>query len=243
MSDERPHDDVAGETLISAASAPPPAPPGDGPAPPPGPPVGPPSKRLLGIWIGIGLAVLALGVWLVIAKLPRFLASPPPLVGTAAPAKPPAGAPGGATAEARRIRATLFVVADDGSELVPVSREVLYGATPAEQARRISEAQVEKPADGKVSAIPAGTTVRAVFLARGGEAYVDLGGTIVSGHTGGSLNEALTVYAIVNAVTINLPDVTAVQILIEGKEVDTLAGHLDLRAPLAKGLEWVRKGQ
>jgi hypothetical protein len=243
MSDERPHDDVAGETLISAASAPPPAPPGDGPAPPPGPPVGPPSKRLLGIWIGIGLAVLALGVWLVIAKLPRFLASPPPLVGTAAPAKPTAGAPGGATAEARRIRATLFVVADDGSELVPVSREVLYGATPAEQARRIIEAQVEKPADGKVSAIPAGTTVRAVFLARGGEAYVDLGGTIVSGHTGGSLNEALTVYAIVNAVTINLPDVTAVQILIEGKEVDTLAGHLDLRAPLAKGLEWVRKGQ
>ena len=120
---------------------------------------------------------------------------------------------------------------------------MLYGATPAEQARRIIEAQVEKPADGKVSAIPAGTTVRAVFLARGGEAYVDLGGTIVSGHTGGSLNEALTVYAIVNAVTINLPDVTAVQILIEGKEVDTLAGHLDLRAPLAKGLEWVRKGQ
>ena len=241
MSDERPHDDVAGETLISPAAAPPPAPPGDGP--PPGLPPGPPSKRLLWIWIGIGVAVLALGVWLVIAKLPRFLASPPPLVGAAAPAKPAAGAPGGATAEARRIRATLFVVADDGSELIPISREVLYGATPAEQARRIIEAQVEKPADGKVSAIPAGTTVRAVFLARGGEAYVDLGGTIVSGHTGGSLNEALTVYAIVNAVTINLPDVTAVQILIEGKEVDTLAGHLDLRAPLAKGLEWVRKGQ
>ena len=50
-------------------------------------------------------------------------------------------------------------------------------------------------------------------------------------------------YAIVNAVTVNLPDVTAVQILIEGKEVDTLAGHLDLRAPLAKGPEWIRKGQ
>lgn len=242
MSDEHPHDDVAGETLISAASAPPPAPPGDGPLPPPGPPPGPPSKRLLWIWIGIGVAVLALGVWLVIAKLPRFLASPPPLGGAAAPATTPAGAPG-ATTEARRIRATLFVVADDGSELVPVSREVLYGATPAEQARRIVEAQVEKPADGKISPIPAGTTVRAVFLARGGEAYVDLGGTIVSGHPGGSLNEALTVYAIVNAVTINLPDVTAVQILIEGKEVDTLAGHLDLRAPLAKGLEWIRKGQ
>jgi len=79
MNDERPHDDVAGETLISAASAPPPPPPGDGLVPPPVPPPGPPSKRLLWIWIGIGVAVLALGVWLVITRLPRFLASPPPL--------------------------------------------------------------------------------------------------------------------------------------------------------------------
>ena len=241
MSDERPHSDIAGDAVIAAPPSPPSPPPsGDTPTPPGSPP-GPASRRVLWIWIGIGAAVLAFGVWLVIAKLPRFLASPPPLGGPTTPAA--GGAAGGATAEARRIRATLFYVTDDGSELVPASREVLYGATPAEQARRIVEAQVEKPADNKVSAIPAGTTVRAVFLTRGGEAYVDLGGTIASGHSGGSLNEALAVYAIVNAVTINLPDITAVQILIEGKEVDTLAGHLDLRAPLAKGLEWIRKGQ
>jgi hypothetical protein len=42
---------------------------------------------------------------------------------------------------------------------------------------------------------------------------------------------------------VNLPDITGVQILIEGKEVDSLAGHLDLRAPLAKALDWVEKGQ
>jgi hypothetical protein len=31
-----------------------------------------------------------------------------------------------------------------------------------------------------------------------------------------------------------------VQILLEGKEVDTLAGHVDLRHPLQKNLQWVR---
>ena len=31
----------------------------------------------------------------------------------------------------------------------------------------------------------------------------------------------------------------AVQILVDGKEVDTLAGHVDLRHPLTKSLEWV----
>jgi hypothetical protein len=30
-----------------------------------------------------------------------------------------------------------------------------------------------------------------------------------------------------------------VQILIDGQEVDTLAGHVDLRRPLGKSLEWV----
>ena len=32
----------------------------------------------------------------------------------------------------------------------------------------------------------------------------------------------------------NLPAVTGVQILIDGKEVDTLAGHVDLRRPLRR---------
>jgi hypothetical protein len=30
-----------------------------------------------------------------------------------------------------------------------------------------------------------------------------------------------------------------VQVLVDGKEVDTLAGHVDLRRPLAKNLSWV----
>jgi len=32
----------------------------------------------------------------------------------------------------------------------------------------------------------------------------------------------------------------SVQILVEGKEVDTLAGHVDLRHPLQKNLKWVK---
>jgi hypothetical protein len=31
-----------------------------------------------------------------------------------------------------------------------------------------------------------------------------------------------------------------VQLLIDGKEVDTLAGHVDLRNPLSKNLSWVK---
>jgi hypothetical protein len=63
----------------------------------------------------------------------------------------------------------------------------------------------------------------------------------VANHSGGSINEALTVYAIVNALTTNLNDVRSVQILIDGKEVDSLAGHIDLRRPIGKSAGWVQK--
>jgi hypothetical protein len=47
------------------------------------------------------------------------------------------------------------------------------------------------------------------------------------------------VYTLVNALTENLPAITAVQVLVDGKEVETLSGHIDLRRPLAKNLTWV----
>ena len=72
-----------------------------------------------------------------------------------------------------------------------------------------------------------------------GEAYVDFSGELANAHPGGSLNEMLTVYTLVDVLTVNLPAITTVQLLIEGKEVDTLAGHVDLRRPLVQNLTWV----
>ena len=181
-----------------------------------------------------GFLALVAGVWIVSARLPGWLTQP----GTGM--APTDNVSGGG--ESRRIQATLFYVAEDGTTLVPTSRNVLYGATPVEQARRLVEAQIAVPPDGLVSAIPAGTTLRAVFVTDAQEAYVDLGGSIVSGHSGGALDEALAVYAIVNVLTVNLPEVTAVQILIEGREVDSLRGHIDLRSPLGRASDWIQKG-
>jgi hypothetical protein len=195
----------------------------------------PPGHRTRGIAVAAGAGLLLVIVWLVTTRLPDWLTRTSGGGSSSA-------SEGGAAGEGRRIQATLFYVSEDGTGLIETSRTVAFGATPVEQARRLVEAQVAAPPNGLSSAIPAGTTVRAVYLTEAHEAYVDLGGAIVSGHTGGSLNEALSVYAIVNAVIANLPNITAVQILVEGKEIDSLAGHVDLRAPLGKAEDWIRKG-
>lgn len=181
-----------------------------------------------------GALLIAGGVLVVMAVLPKILSRE---------TAQPADAPPAATSSARRIQATLFYVSDDGAELIQVPRDVPFGDTPALQARYIVEAQLATPSAEFASAIPPGVKVRSLFIGTHGEAYVDLSPEIVSGHHGGSLDEALTVFAIVNAVTSNLPDVSAVQILVDGKEVDSLAGHIDLREPISRANAWIRKGQ
>jgi hypothetical protein len=91
-----------------------------------------------------------------------------------------------------------------------------------------------------VSVIPAGTTLRAFYVTDRGDAFVDLSPEISTAHPGGSTTELLTVYALVNAVTTNLSSVQRVQILVGGKEADTLAGHVDLRRPFERDTALVK---
>lgn len=175
----------------------------------------------------------AAAAWVLFIGLPRWYTA------RQAPAAEVAGAATATPAQAsRKITATLYYVGEDGLALVPAQREIPFGATVAEQARAIIEAQLAA-AVPLVSAIPAGTKLRDVFITERGDAFIDLSGDLVAAHTGGSLHEIFTVYTLVNALTVNLPAVTRVQILVDGKEVDTLAGHVDLRHPLSKNMEWV----
>jgi hypothetical protein len=185
--------------------------------------------------VGTAAAMLAFAILVFLAKRgqPASSQSMPPRPASVAPAALPAP-PG------RKIKARLFYVADDGTRLTSVERDVAYGEGADEQAREIVAAQVAPAAGPLVSAIPAGTTLRAVFITKSGDAYVDLSREARASHPGGTVNELLTVYTIVNALTANLPAVTAVQLLIDGKEVDTLSGHVDLRRPLVKNLAWVQ---
>jgi hypothetical protein len=151
------------------------------------------------------------------------------------PAETAAAAPDREPPPVRHITATLFFGSSDAQHLVPVQREVPFGEGPVEQGRQIVIAQLEADAEPpNLRVVPTGATLRGFYISERGEAFVDLGPEIVTAHPGGSAAELLTVYAIVNAVTANLPAVTTVQLLVGGNEVDTLAGHVDIRRPLRR---------
>jgi hypothetical protein len=184
--------------------------------------------RLAGLTV-----IVAAMAWALFVALPRKY--PPQATRTAA-----AASPNPPVAAGPKIKARLFYVSEDGTRLAGLERDVPVGGGAVEQAREIINAQLAPVAEPLVSAVPAGTTLRGVFLAERGEAYVDLSHEVSTGHSGGTLDELLTVFTIVNALTANLPAVKSVQLLIDGKEVATLAGHVDLRRPIAKNLAWVQ---
>jgi spore germination protein GerM len=177
------------------------------------------------------IVLAAIAAWVLFVGLPRWYGPKPP------EPTPAAGAP--ATPE-RKITATLYYVSEDGTELVGFQREVPFGEAVMDQARHIVEAQIAPAAPPLVSAIPPGTALRNIYVTDKGDAFVDLSADARGKHPGGSLDELFTVYTIVNALTVNLPAIQRVQILIDGKEADTLAGHVDLRHPLSKQLNWTR---
>jgi len=188
------------------------------------------SKGRVAAWTTVAL-LLAGGITAAFIYLPRWYADTDQAVEVESPAAP----------ATPKIKARLFYLSDDGLRLVEVEREVPVGQGTVQQARRLVEAQLEPVAAPRLSAIPDGTKLRALYVDAQGQAFVDLSREVATAHSGGVLEEILTVYSVVNAITANLPAVRAVQILVDGHEVDTLAGHVDLRRPLTRGAAWVQE--
>ena len=156
-------------------------------------------------------------------------------------AEAPTPIPVTAPVETAHITATLFYASSDGRALVPVKRDVPLASGVVEQGRQILLTELQAAPQPYMKVIPDGTTLRAFYVTDRGDAFIDLGPEIVRAHPGGSMNELLTVYALVNAITTNLPAVQRVQLLVDGKEVDAIAGHVDIRRPLNRDTSLVRE--
>jgi len=80
---------------------------------------------------------------------------------------------------------------------------------------------------------PTDTTSVAVSISEPTEnvsklAVINLHGAFVQGHPSGILPEMLTIQSILGTLHNNLPQITQVRFLVDGQQVQTLAGHADL---------------
>jgi spore germination protein GerM len=183
------------------------------------------------ILIGLGLVTLLALVVLAVPRLSRLLtrtvAEDEAAVEEARPAHEEEAA-GGAE---RTINVKLFFQATDRPGLVMEERTVPFSSDLGTQLKAVVGELIRGSKSGLVATLPAETRVLEVFVTPRGVAYVDLSKEASQG-TSGSHEELLSVYSIVNSLTVNFPAVRRVQILLEDRPADTLAGHVDLSRPL-----------
>jgi len=145
-----------------------------------------------------------------------------------------------AVAFAPKLATRLYFASRDGDGLVEELREIEGQGHILNQMAQTLRELTKGPQTNALPVIPEGATLNAVYLDEGGVAYVDFSPELVHNHPGGTYAEELTAYAIVDSLAANYPKVVAVQLLVDGAEIDTLAGHLDVRHPISADFSLVK---
>ena len=167
------------------------------------------------------MALLALVMGFFAGRERRLAVQTEPPVTNSRPVAPPASGP--------TEQVTLYVAYDDPGVLLPQSAVIPLPGGRQQRAEELLHALLDIYA-GKTSqhALGPGADIRNAYLVDPGLAVIDLNTAFASGHRSGILVEELTIVSLVETLTANIPGITRVKILVNGKEQDTLAGHADL---------------
>ncbi len=136
---------------------------------------------------------------------------------------------------------TLFFSEEEGEYLVEEKREILKTGRFEEEAKETVVELIKGPKGRLIPALPPHTKLLTLRMDQNGVAKVNFDQTLSKEHPGGSSAEMLTLYSIVNSLTLNFPQIKRVQILIDGKEAESIAGHISLKQPVSFNPSIVKK--
>ncbi len=127
----------------------------------------------------------------------------------------------------------LFLLETDGTELVPKKVELRLFLDTTERLQQIISALIKETPPSYRNPIPRGTILNQVYIDNQKTAYMDFSHHLASGQIGGTTAEFMTISAILKTVFDAFPqEVLHIQILIDGKEQETLSGHINISQPL-----------
>ena len=139
-----------------------------------------------------------------------------------------------------KTRAHLYFLDPGHQFLKAKERTIVHRDGVVERAKSIVYALIEGPGDEFLPTVPAETRLSALYITGDGIAYVDFDRAISDEHPGGCLSELFTIFSIVNTLALNIPEIEAVKILIQGREARTLAGHIDIRFPFRPNILMIK---
>jgi len=122
--------------------------------------------------------------------------------------------------------------------LVPEKRYVPKEEKPSDQARELVKVLLDGSRTGFVNTFPEKVEVTNVKI-DDGTAYVSFNKNLMKNHPGGSASEMATIYSLTNTLTKNIPTIKKVKIMVAGKEIESIKGHIDTRQAFGANKELI----
>ena len=123
---------------------------------------------------------------------------------------------------------TLYFPSYADGKLLAETRSLKLASEDIKRIKQVLLALIEGSHQGHSSTLPPSATIRAVFLSPDGTAVIDLSQEALGDFMPGIESEDLAIYSIVDSLAANIPPVKRVKFLVQGQEVQTLDGHIDL---------------
>lgn len=131
-----------------------------------------------------------------------------------------------------RKKVLLYFSDSESEYLIGEKREILKKKEVKEEAKEIIVELIKGPKGKLIPTLPSRAKLLSLQINDAGVAKVSFNPALSKDHPGGSSAEMMTVYSIVNSLALNFPQIKRVQILIDGKPIETITGHLSLRQPV-----------
>jgi spore germination protein GerM len=129
------------------------------------------------------------------------------------------------------VIALRFYYPSDG-RLVPVDKRVARKTRQLSMAGTVIEEYLKGPDNVKSFQFPQNVKLHGLYKDASQMLYVDLSDELRRNFQGDALSEYLLLRSIYESLVSNLQDIQDIKILIEGKEAETLGGHIYLKYPL-----------
>ena len=130
------------------------------------------------------------------------------------------------------MEVTVYYPDQSGISLIPVKREIKFSDDKQKYIETVN-LLLENPTEEDLTKIfPKGAKINSVTLEKD-TAIVDFDSSITKNFVGGSTGEEFLINSVVDTLT-DFDEVKQVRFLIDGKEVETLAGHMDLSEPIKR---------
>ena len=144
----------------------------------------------------------------------------------------------------KREKREVVLYFSDANErfLVPEKRYIPKEETDESQARELVRALLDGSKTKLVNTFPENVGLDSVKIDDKRTAYVSFDKNLIKQHPGGSASEMATIYSLTNTLIRNIGSIKRVKLLIEGKEVESIKGHVDTRQPFTMNKDMLAPG-